>query len=325
MDTSLGVLGVGAYLPQVRPVRELVLAAGGDPATYDGWPNSCVASDEEQPSMMAARALSSALEKSGVSASQLSLLVSCGFSRDYLPTWSLSTEVMQKLSAPSTCLGLDTTIGCVGVLTGLELVRGWLATNGGGYAAIVAAEKWSQSIDRKGGISGLWANGDGAGAAVVGLRVPGTPIARYRGAVFSSHAEFNGLVLVKYGGTRYPVAPPGVDPFTRQVRQVAPSELWASYRAGYERAFRGLAARFEREPRRLVCNQIAPRFVTTIGELAGVSADRICRTGPEYGHVGSADLLLGLMQLSNASAIDGPIALAGSTPYAFGAALVEAV
>ncbi len=143
--------------------------------------------------------------------------------------------------------------------------------------------------------------------------------------MFSSNADFNGLVLVKYGGTRHPIAPPGADPFTRQVRQIAPNELWASYREGYARALRGLRARFAQNPRRLVCNQIAPRFVATIGELAGVPTDRVCRTGAEYGHVGSSDVLLGLMQLSNASAFDGPVALAGSTPYAFGAALVEPV
>ena len=157
------------------------------------------------------------------------------------------------------------------------------------------------------------------------MGAPCKPLARYRGAVFSSHADFNGLVLVKYGGTRHPIAPPGVDPLTRQVRPIAPSELWASYRAGYARALRGLQARFTHQPRRVVCNQIAPRFVAAIGELAGVPTERVCRTGPEYGHVGSADILLGLMQLSSSSAIDGPIALAGSTPYTFGAALVEAV
>ena len=325
MDHRLDLLGIGSYLPEARPVRELVLAAGGDPTTFDGWPVARIASDEEQPSMMATAALKSALGQAGISAAQLSLVVSCGFSRDFLPTWSIATEVMRLLAAPSTCLGLDTTLGCVGVLSGLELVRGWLATNGGGYAAIISAEKWSQTIDRKNGIPSLWAHGDGAGAAVVATNAAAKPLACYRGAAFSSNAEFNGLVLVKYGGTRHPIAPPGVDPFTRLVRDMAPNELWKAYRAGYEQAFQRLGVRFGVTPRRVVCNQIAPRFVSVIAELAGIPGDRVCRTGEENGHVGSADILIGLQRLAEASAIDGAIALAGSTPYTFGAALIEAV
>jgi 3-oxoacyl-[acyl-carrier-protein] synthase III len=149
------------------------------------------------------------------------------------------------------------------------------------------------------------------------------PLARYRGAVFSSNPDFNGLVLVKHGGTRHPIAPPGVDPFVRLVQDVPANEVWKSYRIGYERAFQLLRRRFPGEPQRLVCNQISPKFVSVIAELAGCADDRVCRTGPENGHVGSADVLIGLSRLADSPAIDGAIALAGSTPYAFGAALVE--
>jgi len=323
MNASLDLLGIGTYLPTARPVRDLVLAANGDPAGYDGWPFARVASDEEQPSVMAAAALTSALERARIAASKLSLVVSCGCSRDYLPSWSVATEVMRLLSAPRTCLGLDTAIGCVGVLTGLELVRGWLSANGGGYAAIIAAEKWSQTIDRKNGIAGLWAHADGAGAVVVGMNAAPKPLARYRGAVFSTNADFNGMVLVKYGGTRHPIAPPGVDPFVRLVRDVPASDVWQSYRIGYGQVFQRLRERFAVAPRRLLCPQISPRFVSVIADLAGTPDDRVCWTGPENGHVGSADVLIGLSRLAEAESIDGPIALAGSTPYAFGAALVE--
>jgi 3-oxoacyl-[acyl-carrier-protein] synthase III len=209
------------------------------------------------------------------------------------------------------------------MLAAIPMTMGWLAEQGGGYAAIVCAEKWSHTIDRRSSADrGLWGHADGAGAFVVGFDVADKPLVTFLGAEFSSHSAFNGLVLIKYGGTRHPIAPPDAPPSARTLRPVPGSELWAAYRTGYECAISKLVSNRGVRPHRLICNQISPRIVSMVGELANVPEARTCRSGERYGHVGAADTVIGLRQLIDQGLLDGPVLVAGSTPYAFGAGLL---
>jgi 3-oxoacyl-[acyl-carrier-protein] synthase III len=156
---------------------------------------------------------------------------------------------------------------------------------------------------------------------IVSLRRLGSPLATFRGAAFTSHAASNGQVLVKYGGTRFPSAPPGESPFTRVVSAKS-KEIWMVYEASYGAAFAAFRQRFDLAPTRVVCNQVSPNIVSMIGRTANLSDDHVCRTGHEYGHVGAADVVIGLRRLVDQGQLDGPIAMAASAPYAFGAALV---
>jgi 3-oxoacyl-[acyl-carrier-protein] synthase III len=246
-----------------------------------------------------------------------------GVSRDYLPSWSVATEIMRLRGASDTCLGFDLTIGCMGSLIGLNTALGWLQGMGGGYAAIVTAERWSQTIDRRNPERRpLWGHGDGAGAMVVSVGRPGRSLATFHGAVFVNHHAFNGLILVKYGGTRFPEVPPGEDPFMRTLAPIPSREIWAVYAEGYARAFAALQRRFGIVPGRLVCNQPSPSVVNMIAAEAGLAGELTCRTGHEYGHAGGADIMIGLRRLLDAGQLDRPLAVAASAPYAFGAGLV---
>lgn len=319
----LDLLGLGLSLPPSRKVRDLVREAGGDPEAHEGWDQVCIAGDADHPSTMAANALTAALNEAGVDASQLGLVLSVGVSRDYAPSWSLAAEVMRLHGAPDGCLGFDLTIGCLGFLAGLNTALGWLETMDGGYAAIVTAERWSHTVDRSNAASrAMWGHADGAGAMVVSLRRAGAPLATFGGAAFTSHAAYNGLILVKYGGTRFPITPPGESPFTRIISPIASSELWQTYEVGYTAAFAGLRERFGQEPGRLVCNQISPNIVSMIARVSGIGDEHICRTGHAYGHVGAADVVIGLRHLVDHHQLDRPIVMAASAPYAFGAGLV---
>ncbi len=319
----LEIRGLGLSLPPARKIRELVAEAGGDPSAHEGWEQICLAGPDDHPSTLASTALAEALNEAGISASQLALVIAVGVSRDYPASWSVAAEVMKLSGAAPSCIGFDLTIGCLGSLVGLVTARGWLEQMGGGYAAIVTGERWTQTVDRTNPAEQpLWGHADGGGAIVVSLGDPSPPRAVFHGARFSSHAAFNGVVLVKYGGTRFPVAPPGVSPSTRALSGLPKSELWSQYEAGYGRVFAALREMFPDPTDRLICNQISPNIVRMIGRVAGVSDDRICRTGDDYGHVGAADLIVGLRRLIDHGQLDGPVALAASVPYAFGAGIV---
>jgi 3-oxoacyl-[acyl-carrier-protein] synthase III len=324
VNAPLSILGVGIRLPRAQSTRDLVARCGGDPSDFKGWDRVCVAEADDHPSSMGAASLERALADAGVDASELGLVLFAGMSRDYPPSWSGAIDVMRLVGAPSTALGLDMTVGCLGSLAALDLARAWLSLHGPGYAAIVASERWSYTIDRSDAESAaLWAHGDGAGSLVVGVDVPRTPVAELLGCSFMTASDYNGTVLVKYGGTRFPAAPPGEDPHRRRIKAgIVPRELATMYVRSYAAVFDEVRATFDIEPERLICNQIGTGLVASLPGAARVAHDRVVLTGPETGHLGSADIVVGLRRLLDDGPLDGPILVGASTPYAFGAGVL---
>ena len=323
MISPLSILAVHAVLPRPRPVHELVGEAGGTMDGYTGWDCIRVAGPDDHPGALATAAVRGALADAHLTAADLSFVVSVGVSRDFPPSWSMSTEVMRQLGATPSCLGVDLTLGCLATLVALNMASGWLASTGGGVAAVVAAERWSQTIDRSSlAVRPMWGHSDGASAILVRLgEVPGA-LATYRGAVFHSHAEWNDLITVKYGGTRFPEPPPGEGARRVLKADIEPKQIAATYEANYQAAFARFEATFGVAPTRLACNQISPNFVEMIARTARVPLDSTSRLGHSTGHVGSSDLALGLRDLIDRGMLDGPVALGASAPYACGFGLV---
>jgi len=232
---------------------------------------------------------------------------------------------MRAIGSPANAFGIDLTIGCLGTLTGLEIAEGWLRSQGGGYAAIVSAERWNYTVNYADPSSqALWSHADGASAAVLGIDVPEFGIATYRGSCFASDPSMNGYIHIKYGGTRFPTPPAEESPFARKLTDKPKRDVFRAYINGYTYAFGALKQRFNVAGDRLVCNQISPKFTTAIGDVAGVAPDKVCITGRQLGHIGSADVLVGVRQLQETGALSGDVLVAASTPYAFGAGLLEA-
>jgi 3-oxoacyl-[acyl-carrier-protein] synthase-3 len=321
-EAPLYIHGAGSFSPAARPVRAVAAELGVDASSYRGWEHFCRAGPDQHPSTMGAEAVRRALAAGGGAVASLRLIVYTGVSRDYLPSWSVATEIIRLLGAGSACLGIDLSQGCVGTLVGLELVRSWLASNGGGSAVVVAAERWTETISRVDPAqSRLWAHSDGAGAVLVASS-PGPAALAFRGACFASRAELNDHVLIEYGGTRNPVAPPGRDPRSRRLSDRTYKEIIAIYRSGYEEALGAALQRFPGSPSRLVCNQVSPTVVDILRELTGVRVERVVTTGPELGHQGAADVLVGLERLGRLDPGER-VAVAASAPYAFGAGIIE--
>ena len=323
MDTTLSILGTGIYLPPAHPVCEVAAAAGSDVSNYVGWPKVCHALEDDHPSTMGTTALRAALADAGLAPEELRLVLFAGISRDHLPSFSVAMEIMQACGALGTCLGLDMTIGCLGGLSALDMAQGWLATHGGGVAAIITAERWSYTVDH-GSIAsmGLWAHGDGASAVVVSLGTSHAAKAIFRGAEFTTQSDLNGTVLVKYGGTRHPVAPVGANPAERLFMGTSRADIRERYAHGYSSSLAALKKRFGVVPDRVIINQTAVMFLHLIAQVVGIPIEHFVLTGPETGHVGSADLLIGLDRVLKAGPVQEPYLLASSTPYAFGAGLL---
>ena len=323
MKNALSVLGTGIYLPPSSPVRDRVVEAGADPSEYQGWDNSCHALEEDHPSTMGATALRKALEDANVDPAELKLVIFAGMSRDFLPSWSVAMDIMQTCGAKGTCLGMDMTVGCLGALNALDVAQGWLAVHGGGVAAIVAAERWTYTVDFASIENlGLWGHGDGAGAVVVSSDTDHPAKASFCGAEFVSQSDLNGTVLVEFGGTRNPIAPDGVTPFQRKLMGIDRVDLRVRYSDGYTNSYNALKARFDCSPERVIINQTARLFMHLISAAIDIPIEKFVITGDKTGHAGSADILVGLDQVLRNGGVTEPYLVAGSTPYAFGSGLL---
>lgn len=318
----LGLYGLGVWLPESVDVAECVTRAGGDASAYKGWTRTGRATSEHHPSTMGRDALDRALAESGVAADDVDLVLYTGCSRDYLASWSVSTEIIELCGIGRQALGLDIMAGCLATLSAMDFAAAWLAQRGGGYAAIVAAEKWTQTIDLSSSAAqGMWAYGDGAAAAVVGFGTGGEPLLELVGTEYLNAAHNNGYVKLRYGGTREPVAPEGVNPHQRELSGLDRYTVMDLYKAGYGDAYANLRKRFDVSPTHLVLNQTAPGMIAIIAEEYGLS-DSFTLTGNDTGHLGGPDILVGLDKVLRSGDVPEEILVAASAAYVFGASVM---
>jgi 3-oxoacyl-[acyl-carrier-protein] synthase III len=168
----------------------------------------------------------------------------------------------------------------------------------------------------------MWAFGDGAAAAIVGMNTGRPAVADFLGAEFTSRSDYNGHILIPYGGTRAPIAPPEIDPYRRRVSERPRREVKETYARGYGSAYETLCRRLGRRGERLICNQISPVTLGMIAEGLGVAMSEVVITGNDTGHLGAGDLIVGLDYVAKHGEIAAPFILGASTAYAFGAGLI---
>lgn len=315
------LLSIGRSMPGTRSTTEAAIAAGQDVSAFKGWPRYCAGTDDDQPSVLGATALRDALARAGLEPGALDLVLSTGTTRDYLGSWSLANELVGAVGAR--CIGIDIMLGCLGLLAGIDLARGWLADPRYRYVGVVAAERWTYTIDRSDlSTMALWGHGDGAAAVIVGRDPAPGALGELRAASFVSRPEMNGFVRVRYGGTREPVAPPGCNPFQRTLRGDAGRDLFPKYLEAIGEAYEAVTGHVGLRPTRGVINQVSPNLVSAIEARCGLPEASVPRTGETLGHVGGADLALGIEALAARGQLTGPTALISSCPYAFAAGVL---
>jgi hypothetical protein len=83
--------------------------------------------------------------------------------------------------------------------------------------------------------------------------------------------------------------------------------------------------RFEYGPllRALTLALLDPVFnLTWVEVTTGLSPSTVVVSGHDVGHIGPADIIVGIDRLRHAGQVDGPVAVASSTPYSFGFGLI---
>jgi len=317
LPAALSLRGYGDALPEAVEVSALVGAEALARARYANWPRVRRAGPSLLPSELALGALRAALADAAVAPEEVALLVACAPIRDRPPPWSLSTQLLGALGLPPTAVGLDLDVGCVGLAAALELAQGWLSARGG-LGLLVAAERVTSEVallapeaDR------LWHWSDGAAAIVVG-EGQGEG-ARYVTSAFRTLAAYNDLVIRPHGGAASPVA--SVNHF--EVKAVNRTSLAVGISREVKATVAQLRARTGVEAFDwVVASQTGPLAIDFFATVGGVARERVVVTGAEHGHVGGADLVLGLAELKRRGA-KGQVLLISIASPTFAASLVR--
>lgn len=280
--------------------------------------------DDEHPSDFAVRATQQALEACGARPTDVGLVIFTGVSRDYLGSWVVALEVIGRLGLTN-ATGYDVNLGCAASIAAIEQARLHRSVTGAPLSVVVSAERWTHTISGEVPIPlAFAAHADGGAACVIG---PGAHHVLGPAAVFV-HPAFNSFVSIPAGGTREPASAETVSS-GRHLRTVAPTTDGRNidrYVEGYRQATE-TAQQLTGETRPielLLTNQLRPAMRERIHGLFSVRKDQTVDTYPRLGHLGGADLLVGLEQAVRDGRLKrGRSLLAASANNAFGAVVMD--
>lgn len=247
--------------------------------------------EDETTTMMAAMASRSAMERAGVEAGELDLIVLSTASPDRLLP-ATAVDLQAELGASSSA-AFDVSAACSGWLYGLTVAEGMIATGAARTALVVGSEKMSSIID--------WSDrstcvlfGDGAGAAVL------RPSSGDGRGILSSYLRSDGkladLLYRPHGGARHP--------FDEQVLTDRSFYVKMAGREVFKHAVRSMAEAVDHaladagmraeEVDLLIPHQANMRIIEATAKHAGMPMDRVYVNVDRYGNTSSASVPIAL-------------------------------
>ena len=223
-QNSVGVLGVGKYLPSRIVLNDVIEAECGlDPGTIEektGIRSRRIAAEEDTASAFSAAAAREALDMAGISAEQVGLIVCCTFTGDYVYP-ALACKVAQLLGARRAG-AFDVMANCTGFQVGLMVASDRMKTDPTvGYALVIGTALQSPFIDWSNAESAIYF-GDGSGAAVLGPVPEGYGI--LASEVFTNATVFDSVRL-RGGGSSFPLRQHNID-LGLQYYEMNGMEVW---------------------------------------------------------------------------------------------------
>ncbi|MEZ5331959.1 MAG: beta-ketoacyl-ACP synthase III [Thermoanaerobaculia bacterium] len=297
MDSTIGILGLGAYTPERVMTNEewgrLVDTSDEWIVERTGISSRRFAAEGETTVDMAEAAALRALADAGLTAQQLDeIIVATDTPEVYTP--DTAAFLQHRLGAGNIPAYDLAGSGCAGFLQALDVAR-TRAREGGRRILVVAVELISRLMnweDR----STCVLFGDAAGAAVVG---PGEAPIEMVAAVSGTDGSQAGILTLEAGGTRVPftleAAQQGLHKKVvmegRAVFKEAVTRMSAAAREVLEKA--GLELD---DVALVVPHQANQRILAAVGKNLGLPEEKVFSNVRDYGNTGSASVPLALTQ-----------------------------
>ena len=291
---TCSIAAVGSYVPE-RVLTNLDLERMVE--TTDNWITTRtgikerrIAAKNEFTSDMAARAALRALERAGVTAQQIDLIIVATITPD-MPFPATACLVQQKIGA-NRAAAFDIEAACSGFIYGLEIGQHFIMARTYDCVLVVGAEKLSSIID--------WTDrntcvlfGDGAGAAVLQNRPHSHGLLT---ACMGADGNKAALLSMPAGGSRCPASAESVASRLHYLRMDGKETFKSAVNAMYTAAKESLR-RCEigiKDIKCIIPHQANRRIIDAVAERLGAQAEQVFVNLEKYGNTSAASVAIAL-------------------------------
>ncbi len=323
---TCSIAGVGSYVPAKiltnADLERMVNTSDEWITTRTGIKERHLAAPNEFTSDLAAEAARRALQRAGVTADTIELIVVATITPD-MPFPSTAALVQQKLGAHRAA-AFDMEAACSGFIYGLEVAQQFIMSRTYDTVLVIGAEKLSAIVD--------WQDrntcvlfGDGAGAAVLRNRPNAHGLLT---AVMGADGRKADLLFMAGGGSRCPATAQSVAARMHYLRmegkETFKSAVQAMLTAGRE-ALRRCEIDISRI-KLIIPHQANLRIIEAVGERLGARPDQLFINLHKYGNTSAASVAIALDEAVQSGRVqrgDLLLLLVFGAGLTWGAAVIE--
>lgn len=295
MTRHAQIIGVGSYLPERvltnADLEQIVETSDEWIVTRTGFRERRVVAEGEATSDLAARAGRLAMERAGVTADEIDLLVVGTTSPDYVMP---STACVTQNKLGLTCPAFDVMAACTSFIYALQCATSAIESGRAGTALVVGAEALTRLVDFT-DRSTCVLFGDGAGAVV--LRAADE--AGVESIVLGADGSGGSNLIVPAGGSAKPITHEAIDEHEQFVKMSGNEVFKFAVRVIPKATLQALecSAHSLEDLAWLVPHQANRRIIDTIEERLGIEDERVY-CGLEFtGNTSAASIPLALDDL----------------------------
>src|SRR6267143_1384300 len=323
---SCSIISVGSYVPERvltnGELEKMVDTSDEWIITRTGIKERRIAADDEFTSDMAAHAARQAMQRAGVTAEQVDLIIVATITPD-MPFPATACLVQHKLGARRAA-AFDMEAACSGFIYALEIAQQFIMSRTYGTVLVIGAEKLSSIVDWKDRNTCVLF-GDGAGAAVLQNRANAHGLLT---AVMGADGEKADLLFMPGGGSRCPATTESVASRLHYLRMEGKETFKNAVQAMQTAAAEALR-RCEIDITRIKCiipHQANRRIIDAVGERLGAKPEQLFVNLHKYGNTSAASVAIALDEAVSSGVVrrgDLILLIVFGAGLTWGAAVIE--
>jgi 3-oxoacyl-[acyl-carrier-protein] synthase III len=285
---------VGAYVPEKvltnADLEKMVDTTDEWIVSRTGIQQRRIACEGEFTSDMAAKAARIAMERAGVKADEIDLIIVATITPDMLFP-STACLVQQKIGALRAA-AFDIEAACSGFIYGIEIAQQFIASHTYNTVLVIGAEKLSSIIDWKDRNTCVLF-GDGAGAAILQARGNTHGLLT---ACMGADGSKGGLLSMPAGGSRQPATVDSVNARLHYLRMDGKETFKCAVNAMYQAAQEALR-RCEidiTQIKLIIPHQANRRIIDAVADRLGARADQVFINLHKFGNTSAASVAIAL-------------------------------
>jgi len=291
---TVSIIGTGSYVPEKiltnADLEKLVDTNNEWIVSRTGIKERRICAPGENTSDMAAKAAKAAMEKAGVTAEEIDMIIVGTFTPDM--AFPNTACLVQKILGNKRAICFDLSAACSGFLYGLEIAHQFISSRTCNTVLVIGADKLSGVVD--------WTDrntcvlfGDGAGAAILRHR-PGSHGIIH--TTMGANGEFGEILHMPGGGSRLPLTKENIDEKHNTIKMsgkdVYKQAVTAMVGAANEALeIAGLQAK---DLACIIPHQANMRIIEAIGSRLGVGTERVFVNLQRYGNTSAAAVAIAL-------------------------------